>query len=111
MPAWKTTFSTQKLVDDLGAGANKAIKEIAPQMEAEMKDFVPVDTGALRRSIKVQAIQGQNPRIEISTLDYGFFVETGTSKMAPQPFVTPVVLKKKWPVQVAKIVRALRKIS
>lgn len=111
MATWRTTFSTQKLVNELGAGANKALKEVAPQMEAEMKDFAPVDTGKLRDSIKVQAVQGQNPRIEISTVDYGFFVENGTSKMAPQPFVAPVVMKKKWPIQIAKIVRAMRKLS
>ena len=106
---WRTTFSTQTLVDRIGAGTNKALKEIAPQMEVEMKDFAPVDTGRLRGSIKVRAVQGKNPRIEITTVGYGFFVENGTVKMAPQPFVMPVVMKKKWPEQIAKIVRSMRK--
>lgn len=106
---YRVTFQTGTLVDRIGAGTNKALKEIAPQMEAEMKDFAPVDTGRLRGSVKVRAIQGKNPRIEITTVDYGKFVEEGTSKMAPQPFIWPVVMKKKWPTQVAKIVRSMRK--
>lgn len=106
---FRTTFETQTLIDRIGVGTNKALKEIAPLMEAEMKDFAPVDTGRLRQSIRVRAIQGKNPRMEITTVGYGKFVEEGTVKMAPQPFIFPVVLKKKWPEQVARIVRSMRR--
>lgn len=105
---WKVRFSTKKVVKDIGRGVHKAFKEIAPEMEAEMKDFAPVDTGRLRGSIKVRAVQGRDPRIEVITVGYGFFVENGTVKMAPQPFILPVILKKKWIRQVAKIARSIR---
>ena len=105
---WKVRFSTKQVVKDVGKGVHKAFKEIAPEMQEEMKDFAPVDTGRLRSSIKVRAVQGVNPRIEVTTVGYGFFVENGTVKMAPQPFILPVVLKKKWIRQVAKIARSIR---
>lgn len=51
------------------------------------KDYVPVDTGNLKKSItKQKTSEGW----EIGpTMDYGLYVEIGTSRMAAQPYMAP----------------------
>lgn len=51
----------------------------------EMRSFAPVATGALRASI-----QATDDGVEVG-VDYGAFVEYGTSDTAPQPFAGPAV--------------------
>lgn len=93
-----------------------AVRKAAFEIEAEAKSRVPVDTGALKNSIYTVTDQGStygqaagaavsaNPRskevpemakppgvsaIVAVAIDYGIYVEMGTRKMEPQPFLGP----------------------
>ena len=104
---YTASFSTGDVVDRLGNDANKAFKAIAPEIEAEIKELAPVDTGRLQDSVAVNAVGGRNPRIDVSTVGYGIFVENGTSKMEAQPFIRPVIegKKTKWARKVASLIK------
>jgi len=53
------------------------------------------DTGALVRSIKVE--KKKNESTVYVEKDYAIYLEYGTSKMRPRPFILPAFLKtKKW---------------
>lgn len=55
------------------------------------KSMCPVDTGTLQSSIKV-SVNGSSAEISADT-DYAAYVEFGTSKMAPQPYLVPALLQ------------------
>lgn len=82
------------LAADLSAAGEKAqgmaelvVAKSAMDVEGHAKGAAPVDTGALRNSIGAD-ITGL--RAEVGpTVNYGIFVEFGTYKMAPQPYMGP----------------------
>ena len=82
-----------------------AIKEpVAEAMElylekvvTDAKSIVPVRTGTLQRSIMFSGGDGE---YQVgSRVFYAPFVEYGTSRMRPQPFLTPALL---WNIQALK---------
>ena len=54
------------------------------------KEICPVDTGRLRDSISAER-NGTSARISANT-DYAAYVEFGTSKTAPHPYLVPAIL-------------------
>jgi len=66
---------------------SQALAKAAHDIEASAKINAPVDTGNLRNSISAD-INGMSAEIG-PTADYGIYLEYGTSKMAPQPFLGP----------------------
>lgn len=67
-----------------------AVTRVAYAIEADAKAHAPVDTGALRNSISTDVHAGAVVDAEIGpTVDYGEYVELGTSKMAPEPYLGP----------------------
>ena len=56
----------------------------------EARAMCPVDTGRLRSSIGVSA--GDGEAVVYANTDYAAYVEFGTSKMAPQPFMVPAAI-------------------
>jgi HK97 gp10 family phage protein len=83
-----------KLDAELGQAAatiaekvSTAVAKTALDIEADAKALCPVDTGYLRGSISSSI-----GRLEAEigpTAEYGHFLEWGTSRMAPQPYMTP----------------------
>lgn len=77
----------------IGARTAMALRAGAYMMERAAKGAAPVDTGALRGSISTSfAGDGRSGVMaaEIGpTVDYGVFVELGTSRMGPQPYLGP----------------------
>ena len=82
----------------------EALEEIAEKIRDDAKDLVPVDTGSLRKSIRVEkegelqvsVIAGDGGVINPRTgreVDYAGFVEFGTSRMSPQPYMQPALEK------------------
>lgn len=59
--------------------------EWSERVADEMRTLAPVDTGALRASI-----QPTGDGVEVG-VDYGVYVEYGTSDTAPQPFANPAI--------------------
>lgn len=81
-----------------------ALQKAAYDGKERAKSLVPVDTGALRRSIRVERLAKEarkiyytgiraggyirNPRTN-KLVDYAGYVEYGTSRQRPQPFIRP----------------------
>lgn len=86
----------------------QAVQESGRAMERGMKSLAPVDTGALRDSIR-HTVEGTTasagPGREV---DYAAFVEFGTSRMAAQPYVRPIAEAERhlFPERVRLAVRA-----
>ena len=71
--------------------ARQAMKKALGDIAAGAKNRAPVDTGALRNSITTQT-QGNRDyaRGEVGpTVNYGGYVERGTSRMSAQPYLRP----------------------
>lgn len=77
----------------IGAATAAALRKTAYGIQRTAMAKAPVDTGALRQSISVSFVgDGRSGAMvaEIGpTVDYGHFVEDGTSRMAGQPFMGP----------------------
>lgn len=71
--------------------AEQALRRIATAIQADAKRAAPVDTGALRNSISTSVTRhGGSVTAEVGpTVHYGGFVELGTSRRAPRPYVGP----------------------
>ena len=73
------------------ASAAAATRAAAAGIERDAKLAAPVDTGNLRSSITT-SIAMNGLRAEVGpTAEYAEWVETGTSRMAAQPFLFPAV--------------------
>lgn len=69
----------------------KLVAKTAHDIEGTAKQFAPVRTGALRNSIGVD-IKDAGMAAEIGpTVNYGIFVEKGTSRMPPQSYLGPAL--------------------
>ena len=66
------------------------LKVLGREVESIAKSLCPVDTGALKRSIRTY-LDGNSLVIEADE-DYASFVEYGTIKQDPQPFLQPAIL-------------------
>lgn len=95
----------------VGAKAAGAIRTAARDAAVEARSLAPVgDTGELRDSISV-GLEGDGRFASIGaeigpTVDYAPFVEYGTSRMAPQPFIGPAV-----EAQLPKLTSALEAVA
>jgi len=100
----------------------KVLKEVAEDVKEEAKELVPVDTGALRKSIRVISTakeKGKITRIGVRAggyetnpktghiVNYSIFVEFGTSRQAAQPYLIPAANKKAVPIM-NKLLNGLR---
>ena len=77
-----------------GRMAQAAFRKTVLDIEATAKNKVPVDTGNLKGSIGHSDLRSVGTSgsmyAEIGpTAEYGYFVENGTSRMAPQPYMGP----------------------
>jgi HK97 gp10 family phage protein len=74
------------------AGASAVVRKAAYDVQRGAQQRSPVDTGNLRSSIStdIKGGGGGSVTAEVGpTADYGIYVELGTSKMAPQPYLAP----------------------
>ena len=78
------------LFKDLFTNATEeALEEIGLVAEGYAKRACPVDTGRLRNSI-THVVDGGEKSVYIGTdVEYGKYVEKGTSRMKAQPFIEP----------------------
>lgn len=88
----------ERLAADLTEAAGSAlgfaevvVRKSTADVERDAKILAPVDTGFLRSSISSD-VQSDHDSVQGSigpTADYGEYVETGTSRNAPQPYMGP----------------------
>lgn len=71
--------------------AQAAVRKVATDIQATAQRLAPVDTGFLRSSIGVTySGAGATFSAQIAaTADYAGYVEYGTSRTPPQPFMRP----------------------
>ena len=88
--------------------ARAVVAKTTADVEATAKKLAPVDTGALRNSIGSDvidlddAVQG----VVGPTVNYAGYVEYGTSRMSPQPYLNPALAEHE-----AAFVAALEQVS
>lgn len=71
----------------------KDLQRRALQVERSAKGLCPVDTGRLRSSITNELTEDGEGLVAIvgTDVEYGIYVELGTSRMAAQPFLLPAL--------------------
>lgn len=67
----------------------RAIRKTASDVERDGKILAPVDTGNLENSISTSVEHGGLAAEIGPTANYGHYVEFGTSRMSPQPYMRP----------------------
>ncbi|GAK32001.1 prophage protein [Weissella oryzae SG25] len=76
----------QKIKDE----ATDIINNTAQQVEKKAVELAPVDTGYLKQHIKAENNGLLSAKI-ISSANYSIYLEKGTRRMPPQPFMQPAV--------------------
>jgi len=75
-----------------------AVTQSAETLATSAQGHAPVRTGTLRASIHVQGVQASGTEIKATVAtggessEYAEYVETGTSRMAAQPYMGPAVI-------------------
>lgn len=77
------------LADTLVPRASAVVRKVAFDTEADAKALAPVDTGMLRNSITTAVTGNGLTAAVVATASYAPFVEGGTSRQTPQPFMGP----------------------
>jgi HK97 gp10 family phage protein len=81
-----------KKADGMDSKTSMVVRKAAFDVERYAKQYAAVDTGFMRGAIHTEFIVA-NSRMYgadvISEADYSIFIEAGTSRMAPQPFMGP----------------------
>ncbi|MGC0237280.1 HK97-gp10 family putative phage morphogenesis protein [Arthrobacter sp. SD76] len=90
----KLAADIKKAAKSTGARAQVVIRKTALDIEATAKSIAPVDTGNLKGSIGHSDLRtvGRSGSLAVEigpTASYGIYLEMGTSRMAPQPFMGP----------------------
>ncbi|MDT2914127.1 HK97 gp10 family phage protein [Lactococcus lactis] len=67
----------------------QVVKSNTSKMTANMQNLVPVDTGNMKRSIKMEITDGGFSGQAGPHTDYSAYVEYGTRFQTAQPFVKP----------------------
>lgn len=94
------TSEVDRLIVDLGKApatvtrkASQAIAKAAHDIEHDAKLLAPVDTGFLKNSIS-STVEELSAEIG-PTAEYGGYVEEGTSRQSPQPYLRPAFDRRK----------------
>lgn len=87
----------------IGPVATSVQREYGQKIVARAKQLAPVRTGALQRSIRIAGGSRESSRLGLSEVvieadttpetgrSYAGYVEFGTSRMAPRPFLRPAL--------------------
>jgi HK97 gp10 family phage protein len=84
------TTKIPRLRKELRKRAGEIVRKAALDIEAHAKTLAPVDTGALRNSIRMEPTGELSAEVAVG-VDYGLYVEMGTVHAPAQPFLTPAV--------------------
>jgi len=79
-----------RLQPALEARVKVVLEKIARDVEARAKSTVPVDTGALKNSIRASPVSNLTWQVAVGQF-YGIYVEFGTHRMPARPYLVPAV--------------------
>lgn len=106
-----TVNNFPKALATVDAARASTVTKSMTQIKSHSQKVVPVDTGALRKSVETDLDNG--PGITTGQVSYNtgyaIYVEMGTSKMAAQPYLFPAYNSGKH-VLIAGLVRWLRSL-
>lgn len=97
------------IIDAMKSGSATGTRDAAEFIKDRAQQLVPVDTGRLRDSIRVNEIGPRSytvgPGDEVEYADY---VEFGTSRMAAQPYMRPAaeMARREFPRRVARQIQS-----
>jgi len=74
--------------------ASQIVRKAAADIEAHAKSIVPVDTGNLKNSIQTE-MESDLTAVVGTNVEYAPYVELGTYKMAPRPYLGPAAERAK----------------
>jgi len=80
-----------KVISKINGENKKIIKKACLMVERDAKKLCAVDTGRLRSSITYE-IEGTTGKVG-TNVDYAKYIEFGTEKMSPQPYLRPALHK------------------
>ena len=81
--------NTEQAVDGIDSAIGKALETIGLLAENYAQKKCPVDTGNLRGSITHEVDAADNTVYIGTNVEYAPYVELGTSRQKPQPFLKP----------------------
>lgn len=84
-----TQDNTAIIEGAINAAVKKALEKIGWTCEGYAKRLCPVDTGRLRNSIAHQLMNDEDAVIIGTNVEYGPYVELGTSRQREQPYLRP----------------------
>ena len=87
----KVTSHKDEVLEELNRKIGIVLEEWGLVGERYAKDKCPVDTGRLRNSITHQVVESEKAVYIGSNVEYTPYVELGTSKQKPQPFLRPAI--------------------
>lgn len=82
------TTKLDRLIRTVPQKGDELVKKGATALQGKAVTIVPVDTGALKNSIHTEP-RGKWIYWVADGMEYGIYVELGTSRMAAQPFFAP----------------------
>ena len=82
------TSHVPQALDAMEHAKSTALELIGGKAESYAKKLCPVDTGRLRNSI-THARYDENTEVIGSNVEYAPYVELGTVKQTPQPYLRP----------------------
>jgi HK97 gp10 family phage protein len=86
------TSVLDRITAQMRPNAAKIVETYGMAITGEAASNAPVDTGALRNSITSESQMTDELTFTVQDgVEYGQFVELGTSKMAAQPFLIPAL--------------------
>jgi HK97 gp10 family phage protein len=84
---------------DIRAAAHLPVRRVAGAIATDMRRYVPVDTGRLRETIRVEDAGPAHFQVWFGDVaagvDYHLYQEYGTSKMAAQPYARPAAYQER----------------
>lgn len=92
--AVRTIDKSADVIARLRAALQVGVRAGAMVLENAAKEYCPVDTGTLRRSIHTEVQPGSPDRVSALVgpdAPYGIYIEYGTSRMRAQPYLRPAV--------------------
>lgn len=86
------TDNSDQVLRELSRRVEQALAAIGMTAETHAKQLCPVDTGRLRNSLTHAVELGEQAVYIGSNVEYAGFVELGTSRAKPRPYLKPAVV-------------------